>query len=1600
MKTITLFRKMALTAGLMLLAFSGWGQILLVEDFDYPIGNLLTNHGWTAHSVPGTQPIDVTNGLSFPGFIGSDIGGAANLDNNGEDVHKTFAQQTSGVVYAAFIIQTQSSNSAGYFLHFGQTTIGTTFFTRVWVNGTGNGVGIGTNAPATYIPILAGVPTLLVAKLDIPTKVSSLFVFNSFPGSEPQIPDATFTETASFSNVGSIALRQYNASQKIIVDGIRIAKTWSEAVVPGTTVPIAAAPTFNPPGGSYYSPQSVVISTSTLGADIYYSLFGDAGPWSYYSEPIGVNMNTSIWAYAVKPEMDPSPISSAVYTFPTIIEVADIASLRAYATAKTSDAYKLTGEAVLTFKTSSRNAKYIQDATGAILIDDNNGKITTSYNLYDGITGITGTLGYYFNMLQFTPVMDPGAATSSNNIVVPETLTLAGLDSTYQAKLVKINGVTISATGNFASGTNYTINDDSKATGVLRTAYTDLNYIGQPIPAVPQDLVAVVLQYQASMQLVPRSLADFSNTAFTVDPPASFAASAISESAIELTFTPNNATDDVVIVHNKTGNFQDPSGPPPSKDSDFAGGTLLYVGTASPQTHSGLNPEETIYYKAWSYDGASYSSGLTANATTNAAEPTNHVTNFTATANSHNSITVAWVDSDAAAYLIKGSNVGFGAITAPADGTPVPDGTLVKNIIASKGNHEFTGLSPETEYFFKIFPYNGSGATINYKTGGEVPQASATTAAAPAVPEIITQWNFNSSNLVPNIGTGIASNIGGTSSAYATGNPGQGWNTSAYPAQGTGSGTAGVRFMVSTVGYEDIVLNFDHRASGTASRWTQVDYTTDGGTTWTAFDNNDGGLTPSDNFYSFEFDFSGIPAANHNPNFGIRIVSIFSPLAFNQNTTLSYGANEAYMRANADAKYAPVPGVGTSNYATTGTWRFDNVTFSGFAFVPDPPVKLVITDVNSGNSPTVDVPFSVTIQAKDANNNPSNVNTDTQVMLILGSGAGILGGTVSGIIPAGQHTLVLSEVTYNTPENDVVIVAMTTGGMGLTMGVSAPFNVISPATHLAFVNFPQSGYINIPVSQFTVEARRPNNTVDPGYTGIVQLSMVSKSVPVGGTVSGTLSVAAVAGLATFNNVFFDDAGTYTLHADAEGLMQATSGAVVIFTEPTISGVLVPKYIVGNAPANDRLPYAFRASLSNLIPNATYKYINQADSIVTGTAGGAGNCIFVVQDGSFYRTTNPGFTNAANHGEFTSDENGSYTGWFILEPTTNVRFTPGKEVFMRIRINDGAGGTTAKHYLTIEDAVKVIGFGTEANLNQGTAVMGLSEATPKNFVFLYDESLELRGRPIAGTSIESVGINFTAISQYAAFYKNDVSGVDGAWGTIIPNINENGVRRIEERSLADGGVIDYVQSFDGIWGETNTVNPNGGTTALVIDLMPPVVPPVLVLHDIIVSPLDPECYAATDSIIVSDFIVNPGINVTLVAGPNGVILLQEGTQVLEGGYLRAWIDIFENYCSLPTAAVAAKNDIAAPVVAEVAEPVSLFRAYPNPTAGIFTLELNQDEAGVPVTMEIYNTMGNRMMQQELSGTNLWSIDLTALPRGMYILRILKDGQAETQRIIKN
>ena len=224
--------------------------------------------------------------------------------------------------------------------------------------------------------------------------------------------------------------------------------------------------------------------------------------------------------------------------------------------------------------------------------------------------------------------------------------------------------------------------------------------------------------------------------------------------------------------------------------------------------------------------------------------------------------------------------------------------------------------------------------------------------------------------------------------------------------------------------------------------------------------------------------------------------------------------------------------------------------------------------------------------------------------------------------------------------------------------------------------------------------------------------------------------------------------------------------------------VLPRNIEGVSGTNaNRIPFAFRASIAGLTANATYRYMNQCVlSSDLPTANGSGNCIFASPSGSFVRTTSPGLATVGTYGVFTTDASGSYEGWFITEPTGNARFVPGGYVFMRIMLNDGGIGTVVATRLTTADSVRVAKLDPAAADSAGTGLRCTSTLSPKDFVFVYDDTAAT-GRPLSGSFIEDDGTANTTGNNYAAFYGTSVNGVNGAFGLVLPNVLPNGVRRI-------------------------------------------------------------------------------------------------------------------------------------------------------------------------------------------------------------------------------
>jgi hypothetical protein len=160
------------------------------------------------------------------------------------------------------------------------------------------------------------------------------------------------------------------------------------------------------------------------------------------------------------------------------------------------------------------SAIYLQDATGGIVAYDN--AFAGSVELGDDVSFV-GTVVHYNGLCEITPATLLQVY-SSGNEVEPNLLTCSDIANQgaggepYEATLVRLNGLMVEGSGNWAGNSNYTISDGSNTTTVRVTSGCEL--VGTPIPGGSFDMIGVVGQYDYSVphfsgyQLLPRYASD------------------------------------------------------------------------------------------------------------------------------------------------------------------------------------------------------------------------------------------------------------------------------------------------------------------------------------------------------------------------------------------------------------------------------------------------------------------------------------------------------------------------------------------------------------------------------------------------------------------------------------------------------------------------------------------------------------------------------------------------------------------------------------------------------------------------------------------------------------------------------------------------------------------------------------------------------------------------------------------------------------------------------------------------------------------------------------------------------------------------------------
>ena len=276
---------------------------------------------------------------------------------------------------------------------------------------------------------------------------------------------------------------------------------------------------------------------------------------------------------------------------------------------------------------------------------------------------------------------------------------------------------------------------------------------------------------------------------------------------------------------------------------------------------------------------------------------------------------------------------------------------------------------------------------------------------------------------------------------------------------------------------------------------------------------------------------------------------------FTGNVSLTLGTNPTGATLNGTTTVAAVAGVatfstlsvskpGTGYKLSAGSGTVS--TIASNAFTVSPVASSLSLFAGDGQTAAIRSTLSqIAVKVADAN------------------GEGVAGVTVTFAVASGGGSIVVDNGI--TDANGLARVTWTLGNTIGSQSITATSGTLSgspltinatgtalPAVALAFAQQPSSVLKNVMMSPaVTVRAVDVDGNVVTGFTGNITLALSTN--PTGATLGGTLSVAAVSGVASFPTLTVNNASAgYKLGAAATGLTSAQSDAFAVTSLPPVA----------------------------------------------------------------------------------------------------------------------------------------------------------------------------------------------------------------------------------------------------------------------------------------------------------------------------------------------------------------------------------------------------------------------------------------------------------------
>jgi len=285
---------------------------------------------------------------------------------------------------------------------------------------------------------------------------------------------------------------------------------------------------------------------------------------------------------------------------------------------------------------------------------------------------------------------------------------------------------------------------------------------------------------------------------------------------------------------------------------------------------------------------------------------------------------------------------------------------------------------------------------------------------------------------------------------------------------------------------------------------------------------------------------------------------------------------------------------GIAPVATSAPFNITTAAATHLAFTVQPTTTLVGALITP----------AVQVTALDATGNVAAFGGSITVAAGSNPGAATLGGTTT--VTAINGVATFSTLSLNQAGTGYTLTAAATG---LTGATSAAFDVTQPV-HLVFTVQPTTTVAAKPITPAVqVSAEDPLGNVSTTFAGTVMVALGSN--PSGGVLQGTLTVAAVSGVATFSTLNISQADTgYTLVASATGVTSGTSakfsilpgtGTHLAFTvEPVPRFNPNPDPIVAGQPIGQP---STQLAVEDALGNVATSYVGSVTTVIGSNPGG-------------------------------------------------------------------------------------------------------------------------------------------------------------------------------------------------------------------------------------------------------------------------------------------------------------------------------------------------------------------------------------------------------------